>query len=266
MWSWDSIIEQRKRYTKSFKNFLVFDIETVKDSKMFQEIANEKEKQKDEDGEFLSIPFHRVVSLSYMIIKNGEVIEFKSFSSKNEEFLLQKFWEKFTNSHNFLTQNGKKFITSFPVLITINGKDFDMPVIKARTLKYVSSLDHNDTIKKFISIFLDKFDKWEDNYPRYTNKYTPFHIDIPVDILGKKMSLKNLCYLCSIPVKQEGEGSKVEEYFNDGNLEKIAKYCGEDVKATAMLFSYINTHFLLNAYPFPSLETLENLEPEIIEE
>jgi len=266
MWNWEKIVSKREEYTKNFKNFLVFDIETVKDTLMFEKVANEKERKKDEEGEFLSIPFHRVVSISYMIIKNGSIVEYKSYVSENEEILLLKFWEKFTISHDFKTENGKKFIKNFPVLITVNGKDFDMPVIKARTLKYVSSLDNNNQIKKFISIFLDKFDKWEDNYPRYTNKYTPFHIDIPVDIFGKKMSLKNLCYLCSIPVKQEGEGEKVEDYFNDKNLKKIAKYCSEDVKATAMLFSYINTHLLLNAYPFPDINTIENKEPEIIEE
>ncbi len=265
LWSWEEIQEARKEFARDFKNFFVFDIETVKDNHMFNTIADEKEVERDQNGEFLSIPFHKVVSISYMIIKNSEVKEFRSIVSENEQILLQTFWKKFSEAHSFKTENRKRSISIFPVLITVNGKDFDIPVIKARTLKYVSAFEENQLIKKFISIFLDKFNRWEDGYPRYTNRYTLFHIDIPVDIFGRKISLKNLCYLCSIPVKQEGKGESVEDYYNDGELLKIAKYCAEDVKATAMLFSYINSHLLFNTYPFPDFDMIKQLEPEIEE-
>lgn len=260
MWSWDDILEERNKHLSRFSNFIVFDIETIPDKQMLEEIGNDGEKEKHQNGEFLPIPFHKIVSISYLIIKNGDIKIFKSFVSEKEQFLINNFWDGFRQAYT--GRNG--YIEIFPVLITINGKDFDIPVINARSLRYIENID--ETYKKYISIFLDKFDKWEDKYPRYTNRYTLYHIDIPLDIFGKKMSLKNLCYLCNIPVKQEGDGSKVEDYFNNGDLEKIARYCSEDVKATAMLFSYINEHFLSSMYPFPSIDDIQDFEPEIIKD
>jgi hypothetical protein len=262
MWSWDDIRKQRKTYTQRFKNFFIFDIETVKDNQMLQEIGEEKDFEKAENGEFLHFPFHKIVAFSYIIVKNREIIEYKSFFSNNEGFIINKFWEKFKDSHEIETQNKSRCITHFPVLITINGKNFDIPTIKVRTLKNIHSIESKN--KAFISIFLDKFDKWEDKYPKYTNKYTVYHIDIPIDIFGNKISLKKLAYLCNIPVKQEGDGKEVEDYYNRGDFEKIARYCGEDAKATALLFSFINEHLLYNTYNFPLFEEINSITGEII--
>jgi len=257
LWSWDRIQGCRKENFQKFKNFFVFDIETVPDLTMLEKIGNKEEKEKNENGEFLQTPFHKVVCLSYMIIKEKSIKEFTSLVSEDESFLLNIFWEKFKEAHS-KTEDGKS-ITSFPVIITVNGKDFDIPVIQTRSLQYVDKIK----FKPYISIMLDKFDKWEKQYPQYTHRYTSYHVDIPLDIFGKKMSLKNLCYLCGIPVKQEGDGAKVKEYFDNGDFEKIAKYCGEDVKATAMLFSYINNHFLFNQYFFPSIEDIKDMKLNI---
>ncbi len=256
-WSKKDIIARRKSFFEKYKNFFVFDIETVKDESMFDNIANDKEKERDSNGEFLSVPFHKIVAISFMIVKDGNIETFESFSSQNEFTLLNYFWNNYKKAHSF-SQNRSK-ITRFPVLVSVNGKDFDMPVIKLRSLKYPDKIQE----RFFMSIYMDRFDRWEDNYPRYTNRYTPYHIDIPVDIFGRKISLKNLCYLCGIPVKQEGEGGLVQEYYQDGDLEKIAKYCAEDVKATALLFSYINRYLLDCVYNFPDFEEILKINPEV---
>ncbi len=255
-WGWDDIKKRRERFTERFRNFFIFDIETVKDSDMFSEIADEKEIEREENGEFLSLPFNRVVSVSYMSVKDGNVERFEAISSEDESELLNHFWTAFRDSHS---KNENNKIEVFPVLITINGKDFDVPVIKLRSLKHIPSIKFST----YISIFMDRFDRWEDGYPRYSDRFSKYHIDIPVDLFGKKVSLKNLCYLCGIPVKQEGSGEKVQEFFQNGELEKIARYCAEDVKATALLFSYINENFLFKQYIFPSITQIEVLEPTI---
>ncbi|WP_456464666.1 hypothetical protein [Persephonella sp.] len=263
LWGKEKIIERRENLYGKFKNFFVLDIETVPDSSMINSISDPKLLKKiEEEGDdyFLPHPYHKIVAVSILSIKNAKKINFKTFASQDEFGLLNQFWKEFKKAHSFVKiENSKKAVSVFPVLITINGKDFDMPVIKLRSLKYAQKLEE----KFFISIYLDKFDKWENSYPRYTFFHTQYHIDIPVDIFGKKISLKNLCYLCDIPVKTEGEGNQVKEFFLNGDLEKIGNYCSEDVKATAMLFSYINTHFLQNSYPFPPLDLLSNLKPEV---
>ncbi len=262
VWDKDRIEKRRGEYIKNFKNFLVFDIETVKDAQMFEEIADEKERERDQNGEFLSIPFHKVVAVSYLLVKDGEVKKFISISSDDEALVLNEFWEGFREGHTIgKDQENNIGITYFPVLISVNGKDFDMPVLKVRSLMHINNLSKKS--KFYISLYMNKFDKWENEYPQYTSKYTNFHIDIPIDIFGRKISLKNLCYMCSIPVKQEGDGSKVEDYYKNGNYGKIAKYCAEDVKSTAMLFSYINEYMLQNLYDFPSFIDIASVTPEI---
>ncbi len=255
LWTVEKIKSKRKAFFSKFRNFFIFDIETVPDDEMVKNVGTEEEIEKLENGEFLPTPFHRIVAVSFMTIKNSAVERFISFSSESETSLLNLFWENFKDAHT----KEKNGIKEFPVIITVNGKDFDIPVIKSRSLKHI----HHIKYSFYISIFLDRFDRFENEYPRYTNRYTPYHIDIPLDIFGKKMSLKNLCYLCDISVKTKGSGDKVPHYFKEKKLEKIAQYCLEDVKATAQLFAYINQFFLFGSYYFPSFENISNIEGEI---
>jgi predicted PolB exonuclease-like 3'-5' exonuclease len=270
IWDRKRIKEERDNFLGRFKNFLILDIETVKDESMIDEISDPKvlRKLEEEENYFIPHPYHRIVAVSILSIKmdknNGSPVlkkaSFETFVSEDEYLLLDRFWSEYKKAHTIVCPEGKQpFISTFPVLITVNGKDFDMPVIKLRSLKYA------DRIKEsfFISIYLDRFDKWEQKYPRYSYTYTNYHIDIPVDIFNKKVSLKNLCYLCGIPVKTEGDGSQVEKYFKDGQLEKIGKYCSEDVKATAVLFSFINRYFLQGMYLFPDGEEILKIDPQI---
>ena len=259
MWGFNDILRERNNHSSKYTNFLIFDIETIPDEDMIFEIADNKEKEKFENDEFLPHAYHRIVALSYMIVKNGDVDEYISKVSDNEANILNTFWNTFRNSH---TKNDKNKITDFPVLITINGKDFDVPVIITRTLKHIKEIDEKG--KFYISVFFDNFDKWEKNYPNYSNRYTLFHIDIPIDIFGKKISLKKLCHLAGIPVKQEGDGKEVKTYFDDGDFEKIARYCSEDVKATASLFALINQYFFYRKYNFPLIEYINEVNPQII--
>ncbi len=254
-WGKLQIQKRRKSYFARYTNFFIIDIETIKDKSMLDDVASEEELKKAENGEFLPAPFHQVVAISYMIVKNRKILDYKSVASKDEFKLINTFWTNFAKSHS--GKDGKIF--RFPVLITFNGKDFDIPVLKIRTLKYIPYLDH----KYFVSIFFDRFDKWEDNYPTYGNRYSNYHIDLATDFFGKKVSLKKLCYLCGIPVKTEGDGSQVENWFYEDNLHKIATYCAEDVLAIAKLFSYINQHLLANSYLFPLIDEFENLEADI---
>jgi len=261
MWGFDDILRERNNHSSRYNNFLVFDIETIPDEDMIFEIADEEEKEKFENGEFLSHVYHKVVAISYMVVKNKNIHEYISKVSNDEANILNTFWNVFRNSH---TKNKENKITDFPVFITINGKNFDIPVIIARTLKHIKNIDEKG--KFYISMFLDKFDKWEKSFPNYSNKYTLFHIDIPMDIFGKKISLKNLCYLAGIPVKQEGNGKEVKIYFENGDFEKIAKYCAEDVKATTLLFALINEYFLYKKYKFPPIDYINEINPQILVE
>ncbi len=272
-WSINEIQRRREGFYQRFENFLVLDIETVIDEEMFNKIADEKEKEKRENGEFLPNPFHRIVAFSFLLVKNRTLNMFYSYASEDEKQLVSFFWRSFRKAHSIQPdKDTENKIKKFPVLITVNGKDFDLPVIKLRTLKYIKDIDDKENydlkdlnIKQFISIYMDRFDRFEDTYPRYTNRFSLYHIDLAIDIFGgKKVSLKKMCYLCGIPVKQEGEGNIVEDIFKEGNLEQIARYCAEDVKATAMLFAYLNENLFDGKYKFISFDQLEEVNPKIV--
>ncbi len=230
-------------------SFLVFDIETVKDIPMIEEVAKEEQKKKIlEDGEFPPLHFHKVVAISVLTYDGRETF-FKSWCYKDEEKVLNVFWRAFLR-------------LGHPKLVTFNGKSFDLPVLILRSLQFPSMLEKEEVEKAF-KILTDKSDKWEDNQPNYLNRYTKYHIDL-VELFGiyRKYSLKAICYLCNIPVKTEGEGNKVEEMFVNGKLKEIAKYCAEDVKATALLFSYLNKH-IFKTDDFLDFEEIQKLEAEI---
>ncbi len=184
-------------------NFLVFDIETVPDVQMVNDLNSKEDIEKLQNGDFLHFPLHRIISISCMIVKERKVQNFFALTSDEEDKVVKSFWDCFVDSC-ITTDNN----ISYPVIITVNGKDFDVPVILSRTLKYVRSFE--DSIKDHIEFFLNKEDKWEKERPNYTSKYSKYHIDIAEELCGKKISLKKLAYLCGIPVKQEGEGDKVE--------------------------------------------------------
>jgi len=53
-----------------------------------------------------------------------------------------------------------------------------------------------------------------------------------------RISLKNLCSSLNIPVKSDGiDGSKVWDAAKEGEFERIAKYCKEDVEATREVYN-----------------------------
>lgn len=230
-------------------SFLVFDIETVKDVPMIEELANDEQKKKLlEDGEFPPLHFHKVVSVS-VLAYNGKNTVFRGWCYENEKDVIKFFWKAFSK----LKQ---------PKLITFNGKGFDLPVLILRSLQFPEMLEYEEVGNAF-KILTDSSDKWEDKKPNYFHKYTKYHIDL-IELFGiyRKFSLKALCYLCNIPVKTEGEGNKVEQMFYDGKFEEIARYCAEDVKATALLLSYLNKYIFKNN-DFLDFEFLQNLQPEI---
>lgn len=157
---------------------------------MFEKVADEKERKIDQEGDFLPVPFHRIVSIGTMIIKDKRIISFETISTTDEMEALRFFWIKYRESFDFIQDRDpndgkvKNHISVFPVLISINGKGFDIPTIMVRTLRYIP--DFEEGLRKFVSIHLDRFDTWEKEFPKYTHRYTKFHIDIPEDIFGKR--------------------------------------------------------------------------------
>jgi hypothetical protein len=249
--------------------YLIFDIETVVDNDFFESVASnkQKEKMKNETDFFHPAIYHIPIAISCLytnndniIVENDKNFKFISFISKNgkedEVKVINKFFEVLNGIITFsskkdigiFSKNDRKI--NYPVLVTHNGTNFDLPVITLKALKYYDSL--SDTSKNALSEYLNDKDKWEDSRPNYTNKNSKFNLDTN-NIWN--FTLKSICTLFEIEVKNTMDGSKVEEYYNQGKYDKVAKYCAEDVFA---LSKVLNKLLIAKGdKPIPLPETLD---------
>jgi predicted PolB exonuclease-like 3'-5' exonuclease len=97
------------------------------------------------------------------------------------------------------------------MLISANGKDFDIPFL-------------------LIRMFINNFNSG--------NIYTLLslkHFDIINDITDRKISLNNLAQIYNFPIKT-GNGLNAIQLFKDGNYTQLAEYCMNDVELTEKIY------------------------------
>ncbi len=221
---------------------MVIDIETIPDVSLASELCNlesyhslseqdlrqrmeEYHTEKHNGNAFLRQPFWNIVCLSYVLVKivpNGnnsefhEIVDINSVSSfkSSEKALLEKFWSVF-NKYK-------------PKLITWNGANFDIPVLKYRSMKYGISC----------SFFFQYGGKWDG----YQSKYSPINVDLMLLLSdygnSAKLKLSEICCMLAIPCKLgDNEGSKVSELYDTQKYTEIREYCETDVLATYLVFA-----------------------------
>ena len=195
------------------KSYLVFDIETVPEDEPKQEEKQQKEEDK-EAGSQKSFPptfKHRIITIGVLWL--SERLNFKKLGifseGKKEKAVVADF-------NAFVAKNK-------PVLVSYNGRRFDLPVIMLRSLKYGLNME------------------WFVKTSEYSRRYPPTkHLDL-CDILAEYgaasyTSLDNMSHLVGLAGKKGMEGSKVKEEFEKGNLELIRNYCLHDVVLTGCVF------------------------------
>jgi len=154
------------------------------------------------------------ISVGMLVHRNGEdQIRLKSFAGDDEKSLLQEFINLLDTSFNHPSA----------VLCAHNGKEFDFPFLARRMLinglQLPKSLDIAGK-KPWEINHLDTMELWKfGDYKHYT-------------------SLELLTYVFNIPTpKDDIDGSQVASVFYDeGDIDRIVKYCEKDVVATIQLF------------------------------
>lgn len=218
----------------SSEDILFLDIETVPQKGDFNELSDQFRKLWDKKSSFfreetqnaadvyeragIYAEFGRIVCISAGVIiqKNGErYYRVKSFHNDDEQKLLSEFndmLEKFTS-------NPAKKICAH------NGLEFDYPYIARRTLinglKLPKILDVAGAKPWEIKDrLLDTLQMWKfGDYKSYT-------------------SLDLLCAVFTIPTpKDDIDGSMVAQvYYQEGDLDRIIRYCEKDTLALTNLF------------------------------
>ena len=157
------------------------------------------------------------ISMGYLAAASsgsGYELRIKSLSNTDEKSLLVEFIDilaKFSQRHN-------------PAFCAHNGKEFDYPYLSRRILINRLPLPEPLRIsgkKPWEIIHLDTLELWKfGDYKNYTS----------LDLLGAVFNIPSS--------KDQIDGSQVNHYYyheKDG-LATIARYCSEDVAATAQVY------------------------------
>jgi DNA polymerase elongation subunit (family B) len=170
--------------------------------------------------------FGRIVCIAFGAIywneANEMALKVRSFSGTDEAALLRDFRDLLG-----------KYAGGNPVLCAHNGKEFDFPYLCRRMI--INGIDLPSVLqltgkKPWEILHQDTMDMWKyGDYKSYT-------------------SLDLLAAVFDIPgSKGEMDGSQVTPVFyeEEGGLEKISRYCREDVVVLAQLYLRLQNHPLV---------------------
>jgi 3'-5' exonuclease len=220
---------------------LFLDIETVPGTQSFTELSPSFQALWEKKSKSLREPdqtaeevyeragiyaeFGKIICISVGIIKVKEFsfIRLKSFFGDDEKALLTDFVDlvsKFCKMHKDAT------------LCAHNGREFDFPFIARRMIingLVIPDILDNAGKKPWDVKLLDTMDLWKfGDYKNFTS------LDLLTTILG-------------IPTpKDDIDGSMVAGiYYNEKDIERIARYCEKDVLAIAqVLLRFMNLPFI----------------------
>jgi predicted PolB exonuclease-like 3'-5' exonuclease len=200
-------------------NILVFDLETVPDIEGFSTAKNlhitDKTAIREMIGDdFPKLIYHKIACITALVADTS----------------LSGYKIRGCGTQHIGNQTEKQMLKGFldlidhdlPRIITFNGHSFDLPVVRYRAM-----------INDLVCPGLSK--------RQYFHRYSDDHIDL-CDRLSSfnhngKATLDEICRIMGLSGKPEGiDGSKVEEYVNDGRIEEVADYCESDVIDTYRLF------------------------------
>ena len=251
-----------------FKNILFLDIETVSGVEQFGQLderlqylwgkkANQYRKGDDtktdaeifrERGGILA-EFGKVVSvaLGFLTEKQGRtVLCITSLAADDEKALLAKFSENLQRFEAHINrQNGEYQSRKSVQLCAHNGREFDFPYLARRMLILglpLPAVLQTQGKKPWEVSHIDTMDLWKfGDYKNYT-------------------SLDLLAAIFNIPSsKEEMDGSLVHEvYYQERDLEKIARYCALDVVNAAQVL------LAMNGLPILPPDCLEPTKIEIV--
>lgn len=205
---------------------LVFDIETIPDitagKRLYPELAELDDneamtklielRQNEVGNPFLPLPLHKIACLSVLWVAGGKMtLKTLSLNEHSESEMLQTFFNAIEKS---------------PILVSWNGKSFDIPVMVYRALQY------GLTAPKLFS------DTGELKYNNYINRYHDRHTDLMVKLAmsGTAQKLDIVATMCGFAGKGDIDGYDVVPMVQAGEWDKLTTYCESDVLNTWLIF------------------------------
>jgi len=249
--------EARQNKLFCFDIETVIDIETAKrhlslpdstpDSDVEQALIRYHLNLTDGKNSFFRQPFWKVVCVSYLECAisygpEGESYSIISVKSGGAENSGEK--EIISAMFNYLNKER-------PRLVSFNGRTFDLPVLKYRSMLH----------KIPAPWFYRTGTKWSS----YGNRYSlDWHCDLldAVSDFGAsaRVKMSEVASLLGISCKLDVDGSEVATLYNKGKIKQIRQYCEQDCLCTFLIYLYFSLHqSRISQLSFDkSLESLEN--------
>jgi predicted PolB exonuclease-like 3'-5' exonuclease len=196
--------------------YLVLDIETVPDTSRWQPPPVPPEGGRPQQ-QFPPTWAHRVVVIGALWLDHG--YRLKRFGVLGDPSATGSEDER---ERALLSDFSKLVGKARPILVTYNGRSFDLPVIALRALCHGVSL------------------AWYYREKNVRSRYSEEgHLDL-CDWLAdhgatRSGSLDAVARLIGLPGKVGVDGSQVEGLYRNGQLDAIQRYCLSDVAQTALL-------------------------------
>ena len=227
------------------QNLFVFDIETIPDIRAAKNLlhmpnASTPELRQaltkyhldltDQKNSFLRQPFHQIIAISFLeaeIVRDFSGCEFyKIIDIRSGGDLVATEADLVKGFFSHLKKNLSR-------LVSFNGKNFDMPVLKYAAMKH-----------EVEAAWLYKSgDKWNNYNQRYS---LDWHCDLAEAFsdfgASAKVKMNELCAAFGLPGKIGVDGSQVMPMYDKGKLQEIRDYCETDVINTYLLYLVYQHH------------------------
>jgi 3'-5' exonuclease len=168
--------------------------------------------QAEQGNDFFPLSFHIPISIAVGQVNDERVltaVETLHETDYSEETIVRTFWQR---------------LERFPgLLVTFNGRGFDLPVLELQALKYACSAP-----RYFSGKARNRYVE-EGHYDLYDflTNYGVHRLRGGFNVLAK---------LIGLPGKTEIDGSMVQQLWEEKRLAEIHRYCRHDVIQTYFLF------------------------------
>lgn len=196
-------------------SYLIFDIETIPDLMVWKpEDAPRKRGAKAGDQPFAPLYAHIPVAIGFALL--SDELELQQMGVVGTTTFGADEVKLITAFHSFADQVQ-------PVLVTYNGRGFDMPVLSLRSFRHgIAQGWYSPAHRKKYS---------EERHVDLMEQLTEYGV---VPFAGFK--LDTVAKLIGLPGKIGFDGSMVAAAFATGKAKEIENYCMEDVAQTTLIF------------------------------
>lgn len=204
-----AIFDIETRVDKALLNRVFFANQGLSDSEAYERFRQQEGRKAD----FMPVTLHVPIAIAVGAVGDDYVlqcVESLAADDYSEERLVREFWRRAESFGG--------------MMVSFNGRGFDMPVLELAALRYGISAPH---------YFAKKSGARAGDSERHLDLY---------DFLctqgsrGLRGGMNLLLKMIGLPGKGGIDGAQVQDYFEAGRLEEIHRYCRADVIQTYFLF------------------------------